>query len=847
MTKNIEGLNYDSKLSVDDLAFQADTVERELLDRTRIVFGAESLADPRYGVVDLVDPKTVTESEITRSLIVYSSTTNPLQINVASGTAVTPNGAIVRNPALIENMDLAQTNANDINIVFIENTIIDGPPVRKTRFNTSQETRRILDSTVVRVTLLDDFINPVTFPPARLENVVAIAVITVVETTSGNEAQIDYTNVAYTFNRPWYSPVDIEHRSVLGSGTVTDSNAHGMAFGDLTSGSLTIFDQMLQTGAVLARDDALKGIPGTVCTETLTPARILTDTAGTVTADARYGGVGAKYVVLSKYPVAVTSFYSAAHKGRAIAWEHIPGTRYVVLPGPETFSTDAVIRYNEVFALEPPAQVVSNNITFGQPETLTSELITTEGQQLTSMLNPSIDFDGSGAYPLVYTVYAKADGNLIRGPEPIQTSILLEDIGTTPTAITATFTGPSLLRVGLANANSVTTMAITIQLTGLDEGGNQVVEDISFSGTTWVSPTVPGSEVAAQFVYTTNLYTELREIQVITRTDDGPNSLVQFWSNIESETTLSVNTMARAALVDWDGMAISKITDVRDVYKSIPPRENKYEGAASVTGVGGVLPSLIAVDDFRCPQYRDSATGSQVALAATFTITINDYTTIQAGDSILFPTGKTIVAILTGSPNRAIGEYLAGTSTEGTRDDMVLTINDVTFASGFTGVGDGTNAGLITCSANTLGAQGNGPVSEPIEGDLSAISISGDAVGGIDQFGQSFHTRFQDCINTLLPDVGTYDVSGIRGRYLTVPFPIDSKLSLRVILHGVPAPQTNIQLRARYALDSSEVWVPWEVITGSGAVFDITQTDVITKVQLEIFGQCCGFSLYEMP
>jgi len=847
MTKNIEGLNYDSKLSVDDLTFQADTVERELLDRTRIVFGGESLSLPRFGVIDAVDPRTVTESEITRALIVYTSTTNALQINVAPGVAVTPNGAIVRNTALIENMDLAQTNANDINIVYIENTIVDGGPIRKTRFNTDQATRRVLDDTVIRVALLADFNNAVVFTPSRIGNIVVLAVITVVATTSGNEIQIDYNSLTYDFNRPWYSPVDIEHRMAIGAGTPTTSNIHGLTFGDLVSGSDTIFDQMLQTGGVLSRDDALKGVPGTLCTETITAARILTDASGTITAAGRFGGAGANYIVLAKYPVQVSAFYQSSHKGRAIAWELIPGTRIVILPGPETFTTDSTIRYNEVFALEPPAQVISNNITFGQPSTVTNELIITGGQELTEMIDPTIDFDGSGPYPVVYTVYAKSDGTLLRAPEPIQTSILLEDIGTVATTMTANFTGPAKLRVGLADANAVGTMSITIQLTGTNESNVNTVEDITFSGATWVSPTIPGSEVDNQFVTTTNQFLTLTEIQVINRTDDGPNSLVQFWSEIETETTLDVNRMARAALVYWDGMAISKILDVRDVSKSIPAPENRFAGAATFTGSGGTAPSLIAVDDFKFPQFRDSTDGTQLEIAATFSITVNDYTTIQAGDSILFPTGKTIVAIVAGAPTRTIGEYLAGTSTQATRDDMVLTINNAIFDSGFTAVGNATVSGQADCSANTLGARGNGAVSEPIEGDISAITLSGDAVGGIDGFGESFNTRFNDCINTNLPSVSTYEVYDVRGRYLSVPIPINTKTDVKVILHGVPAPQTNLQVRARYALGSSEVWVPWEVITGDGTVFDITQSPAMSKIQLEFFGKVCGFSLYEMP
>lgn len=846
MATNIEGLNYDSNLSVDDLSFSSDVVERELLDRLRLTMGADALAQPLAGIVDAIDPRNLTSDETSRPLIVYPSANNPLQVNISVGTAVTPNGAIVRNTTLIEDFNLARTTANDINIVFIENDIIDSEPIRITRYNTSQPTRRTQATDKIRTVLLSDFISATVFPPERLGNLIVLAVVTVVETTTGTEIQIDYTSASYTFNRPWFSAVDIFHRTKIGSGTPSDTNPHGTTFGDLVTGSLTIFDQMLQTGGVLSRDDELKGSPGTFCLETITPSRILTDTGGNITAAGRYGGVGARYIVLARFPVSIRAFYESTHKGRAIAWEHIPGTRIVILPIVENFTVDAVIQYNEVFALEPPAAIVSNVLTFNQPDATKNEIIISGGLQLTSLVDPNIDFDGSGRFPQNFTVYANSDGTLLRSPQPIQTSLLLEDLGTAVTPITSTFFGPAKLKIGLADANPVSTMVVTLRLTGRDVSNNSLTEDITFVGTSWVMPTIPGIENSNQFIKTTNTFASLTEIQVITRTDDGPNSVIQIWADLETETTVDLNRLARAATVLWDGMALSDLKDARDIHKNIPQPENRYFGAAQLTGTGGTAPSLIAVEDFKCPTYRDSTKGSQAAVPATFDINIADYSLIQAGDSILFPTGKTLVAIVSGSPTRAIGEYLASTSNTATRDDMVLTINDGTFDSGFTAIGNTTITNQVNCTANTLGAQGNGPVSEPVQGDLTAITLSGNAVGGIDQFGESFDSRYDDCINTILPAGGTYDVSSIRGRYLSVPIPIDSKLSVRVIVHGVKPPQSNVQLRARVATGASEVWLPWEVISGDGSVFDITKAAVITKIQIEIFGYACGFSMYEL-
>ena len=846
MAINLPGLNYNSKLSVDDLAFEADEQEKAILDRIKATFGHLVLATPKYGIRDLIDPTDIVATETDRPLLVFTSTNDPLKVNITAGAVITPNGAIVENTALVEDFELARTTVNDIVVVYVENEIEDTGPVRKTRFNTDQPTRRTQSTDFIRSALLTDFTNAVLFPPTRIENIVVLSVITVVQTTSGTELQFDYTQSTYSFNRPWFSPVDVEHRSFLGSGTPTANNPHGLTFNDLVSGFLTFYEQLLQTGLIQARDDVIKGVPGSKCTETITPGRILTDTTGGITAGSRFGGPGASYIELSTYPVQVTAFYQESHKGRAIAWDHVRGTKIIVLPGPETFSVNAVIEYTDVAALEPPAQLLSNTLTFGQPNTAT-ELIYTGGLAVSELTNQFIGFDGSGPVPRNYTIFCKNDGTLLKVPEPLGTVILLDDIGTALTPVSASFFGPAQLSIGLADAVSISTMSISIRLYGRDVDGNAIQEDITFIGTEWVPVTVPGVETEGQYQLTTNVFTELTEIQVLSRTDDGPNSKVQFWAELETETTQDLNTLAQAADLLWDGLAINNLRDIRQIVKNIPPDQNRFRAAAEMTGLGGTSRALTFSDDFACPKLRDSTRGSQTTVEATVSITINNYVLIQAGDTILFPTGKTITAQIVGAPDRTLGFYLAGTSDQATRDDMVLTINDPTFASGFTAVADGTITNLLTCTAQALGALGNGPVSEPVEGNVGAILLSGDAVGGIDAYGETFTPRHQHFIDTDIPSPATYDVTGIRGRFLSVPMPVNSKLSVELTIHGVPPPMTNLQVRARVAIGSSEVWEPWEVLTLDGATATVTKASVITKIQIEIFGRASGFSLYEAP
>jgi hypothetical protein len=426
--------------------------------------------------------------------------------------------------------------------------------------------------------------------------------------------------------------------------------------------------------------------------------------------------------------------------------------------------------------------------------------------------------------------------------------LLLDDIGLVLYPLSASIYGPAKISVGLAGATPVTSMAITVRLFGKDVDNNSLQEDIVFSGSTWVSVSLPGVENSNQYILSSNVYRVLTNIQVMNRSNDGPNAKIQLWAELETSTTLALNKLARIASVAWDGLAIAELKDRRQITQNVPQPLSRYQGAAELVGLGGTAPSLVYCDDFAMPKLRDTTTGYQTATAATFSITVNDYTRIQAGDQVSFPTGKIITAIVSGSPTRAIGQYLAASSNVDTRNDIILTVNDGTFNSGFAAVADTGDPDVVICSAiNTLGARGNGPVSEPVEGDPSALLISGDAIGGIDAFGECFMAKHQDYIDTVLPSPSVYDVTSYRYRFLSVPLAIDNVLVVNVLVHGIPSPQTNIQLRVRVAIDSSEVWQPWEVITGNGASFTITKASVITKLQLELFGRASGFSVYEVP
>jgi hypothetical protein len=842
---NLEGLNYDSKLSIDDLTFNASVQEQAILDRTTIIFGggtqegAPILPTPQYGI----NPAKIIASDTTRPLLVTADTNTALTIDVNPGTTVSPNGCICTVPTAIQALQLARTLVGDIIVVYTQNQIVDSAPVRITRYGVAEPVRRTQNTQIVNSALLSDFTNPVLFPPSVMQNIVSLAVVTVVQTQTGLELQIDLSASTYVFNRPWYSPVDVQHRSYLGTGVATENNPHATSFNDLSSGNLTLYQEVLPYGMVQSRDDAFKGMPGYSCTETVTPSRILTDTGGTITAQSRFGGVGAQYVVLSAYPWAMGSMYSISSLSREIAFDWIKGTRILVLPASEVLTEDAIIAYTRVTALEPPASLLSNTITLGQPN-ISEELIYTGGLAVSTLTNPSIAYDGSGPVPRNFTIYANSDGSLLSSPGILQPTVTLDAIGTNINALTIAQFGPAHLSVGLANAVSGPNLSVVITLYGVDNDNNNIQETVTF-GSSWVPASLPGTENLNQYIVTNNVFASLTGYQVVSRANDGPNSQIIIYAEYQSEITPALNNLAQAVGVAWSGLSISSVVDLRHVVRAIPEIPNRYQAIGEAYGIGGTSPTFLLSEDFAAPQHQETTTGSQAATSATFNIDINDFSLIQTSDTITLPNGSTLSPVLAPSiPNRTLGQFLASVSNQSTRDDMIATLNYSGFSSGVTAVADiNSNVAQVDCTSTTKGSAGNGTVTTSLA-NPNCITTSGAAVGGYDTFGQIHLVRHWDYINSTIPSSSVYEVSYLQSRYQSRAIATDGMNNLMLVAYGVPQPYASkLQVRMRVAQGTFD-WNPWQVVTGNGNSYTLSAPGV-TKVQIELFGRCSGFSLYE--
>lgn len=835
MAKNLPDLNYKTHLSIDDFQYQSDVNEKNLLDRFKISFGDKSNSSPRFGVIDQIDPKDLVETDTNRPLLVSRSPIDNLRISVSIGTAVCPNGTIVSLNSPIFDTQLIRTNLDDVIVVFLENELIEFGESRISKFNVPGKVRSIQNPDSLRSALLSSYNNPSVFPSTRKENLVVVAVIKVVSsssTSSGLDLSIDYSNITYSFNRPWFSIVDSEHRASKGSGLVTSQNPHGNSINDFSTGAVPFYSQFLPYGKILAKDYDIKGRPGYSCIEVVSNFSILTDADGTITKESIFGGIaGTKYIQLAAYPSSVNSFHLVSHKSRAIAYDWIVGTNIIVLPVPEVFTESATIYYTRVHAVEPAVSVLGNRITFDSIDD-TREIAITGGVGVSSVSTNYIDFEGSGPVARNYKVYLNAFGEYLKFPQVLQNTVLLDSIGTEFVSLDVNQFGPAQLSIALVNAVSSSNLKVVIRIYGTNSQNAVITEDLTFDSN-WQSVVLPSVENLENLKKTDKVFTTITGYQVVERVSDGSSSKIIVYAEIESGVADRLNDLMKIIEVNWNGISISKILDCREFEAFLPGYINKYEAIGQNRAILNSNRNILN-EDFSCPHFNDVVSGVSNYTYGRTSLTFSDNVTV--GDTVQLTPSKILVAV-SGTPNRSIGQFKVGIASD-TRDDAILTINNVSFNSGFVALANSLVSNKLDLVSSIAGVRGNGAISITTV-ITQAITKDGDVVGGFDKYSEAVYPQHRKALNTKVLPTTEYDVSTVRDRYLSRAIPIKLASQLILVLYNF----NNCQIRYRLALDSFDFgpWIAGDVTTGT---ITITATN-ITKVQFEIFGKCSGFSLFE--
>ena len=580
----LQGLNYSTPLTIDDLDHLEKVYADEFVRRIRGLVGSYRAEGPSFGVLSETDPDQA--ASITDPLFVKRDEIDGMTVDVYPGTALVENGMLAILTQKVEQLVMVNQEVGQQNVVFIEYVLVDDQDtIVRTRFDSS-EARRIIRGPdtesnplalrTLQVAKMEDWQNNTLFPPDRRKNVVALALITIVSTTDTpfKQVSVDLTRNNLTTNRPWYSPVDIAHRSQVGTGASTVP--HRLGLNDLSQGDLTLYEQLLNHGMVIGRDYDVPGVPGALCLETITPARVLIDTDGSVT-----GALSQRYVELTRYPIRLLGAYALSDPTDEVMVGLIPHTNVLTIHHDEFVPTNGFrLQYSTVEAGEPlPNSLINDEIHVRQPVP-SRELLISGGSgfseiapKFTDAFNNSrarVSLGTSGAIPKRYRILVDNDGQLLFTPQHILCATKLDDIGLAVFEIETAMLGNARIRVGLQGVALNAATMVRLRLTGSDNLGATVTEDVQFDYATYDSPVVGDCEENPRnFQVSSTVFRALDSITVLERTADGPATAVCVYADLDPTQTDAIRDACPLVEAFWDGEGVCRIHDIRQVYSRL--------------------------------------------------------------------------------------------------------------------------------------------------------------------------------------------------------------------------------------------------------------------------------------
>jgi len=558
-------LNWEAPQSLEDLEFLQAVYTEEFLERLRLIFGA-SYSSAWWGVVDDEKPASAQVSD-TRPLVVRANSAQPLTIDVLSGIAVTQTGERIVLTAAQAQRSLADTGSGAINVVYLRSfeeadkiKLDDYDVLVPSRYNTPD------DEDLLQVATLSDWL---AFTSVERESFVALAVVTVQPiSTGGYELSIDMTQNSYTWNRKWFSPVDIAHRTQVGTGTTTEHNPHGLQINDMVAGDLTLWQLLLDYGVVVAEDEDYAKVPGVECEQIVLTGSIAIDVTGAIT-----GIVNSYYVTLLYYPSTIVRITDNATELEELAGDVVPGTRILYFRPSEKFSDgtapntkDLKIHYTWVQTGHPVITVPQSNLEVSNAPA--RQALIAAGLQITDLDDETLDFVDAGGIPKRYHTFIDATKTVRKRDQVVFCTKKLDDVGTAIEPFVIAPWGPGKLKVALTGATSgpvPPTLIVELKLTGKDESGVTISENVIFD-LTW-EENLPGaaSENPNQFRETTLSFTEITQWQVVNRVADGPNSAVMMWMEQNPVTSSIMADVLPLFDCFWDGTQILDLVDMRPV------------------------------------------------------------------------------------------------------------------------------------------------------------------------------------------------------------------------------------------------------------------------------------------
>lgn len=428
------------------------------------------------------------------------------------------------------------------------------------------------------------------------------------------ELVIDNSRDTHSFNRPWCTVVDDQHRSQVGSATVTPQNPHGQQFSDFGVGTFTATEAL--TGGpsmVVAKASSFGRVAGELCIVNIPAGSFAIDTTGRIT-----GVAGARYAVLGYYPQQLLRIVLTTGGQEVSGWIP-PGRNVVAIVDPFRFATSqaVTVSYTLVQAGALPAVVSGSSLEVLQPTV--NEVLVANGGTLLEIQEPRVIFSDAGMVPTGFDLWLSAEGKVFKRPDVLLCSTRLENLGAGTFLLSSQPISPTKLRVAISDYLPGTS-EVKIQFTGRDKVGSIITEIITFTGPL---PTVTPSytEVAGQRKFTVNEFASITQGQVVSRVGDGPACAVTVFAEYAPENGESVNALFLGS-VHWTGASITNnyaqaahvALDRRPVVRG--GRASKTSAvAATVAGMFsalsygggslGVSKTAVIAEDFSEPSYVD--------------------------------------------------------------------------------------------------------------------------------------------------------------------------------------------------------------------------------------------------
>jgi hypothetical protein len=617
--KELPTVNFDSNPGYDEFKFLHSTYSEEFKNR--------SLISNAWGIVDLGYDPSSAPFDGSRALNVSVSPVNTQTIDISSGFAVTESHLLIDINATVPSVPLPDIASGKVYVIAVEYNLVTSPQTRVNRYGDLVEVRLERPSNIpvgggastlteaITIVDINDYNNTSIFDTERKSNLVVIAITSVqTEVTTGQlYLEIDLTRNSYAFNRPWFSARDVDHRSKIGSGLITDNNPHGTELQDLSSAGLTLYQQLKTTGGVLAKDTSYYGYAGKICSEEITLSRWESDLTGEITERL----AGRYFVRLTKLPIRTGSLYIAGKPWEPIPYEWVAGTRIIMLgalENPSDYSDTLVFEYFTVDALEVNAESPSQGLQFLEvKQPLNSqEFIVSGGLAISELTQTKLSLPATlGSFKRGYKLTCDSAGTLVLNPQPILASVKVVDLqGTTQTVNQAPHNGsPVYLTIGLTkalerttlNATTVYDLDLKVQITGVGTSGGTLIEELVFKGSQWKdqAPNV-NEEEPLQFLRTVNKYQLVSSIALANTLSEphnaGPEAELALWADALSGT--DNQEFASVASFFWTGTTgidvkdervISTSLDKMDQKKSRFPTEYPEVDLASVSELFSVL------------------------------------------------------------------------------------------------------------------------------------------------------------------------------------------------------------------------------------------------------------------